>query len=449
MYRQFKFIFPILLVLVSLPGLVSAATKTYTYQQCVEMALTRNPLVLASIERKSQAEWQKKSAYDNFLPKLNMDYSYTYLDDEQTFDPSILGGDSISITKHDNFMMGLNIDQPLFTGFRLTETYKLADLGLKVATAGEQLASLDIIFRTTRAYYNFLMFQKLEQVANAAMEQLASHLYDSEQFFKNEVIPLNDLLQSKVHLANAQQDTLIAASHTRIARSALATIIKEPLSLEFSVVDSPDQAPLIGSIETFTRQALEVRPELQQANYNLEATKKYITLAKSTYFPQIFLRASHNRYGGNAWVDGHGLSDIQDSRESMIGVYASWELFSWGQTRHEINQAKAASRESRQALEGVIDEIKLEVQNNFIGAETAYKNIETAQLAVEQAQENLRMVKLRYKNQIATNTNVLDANTLLTETQTKYYQAIYDYNIKLAGLARSVGVTSWKKLDVH
>ncbi|RLB75543.1 MAG: hypothetical protein DRH06_07755, partial [Deltaproteobacteria bacterium] len=171
MYKPFKFIFPLLLILVALSGPASAATKIYTYEQCVEMALTRNPQVLASIERKSQAEWQKRSAYDNFLPKLNMDYSYTYLDDETDWDA---GGDSLSITKHDNYMMGLHIDQPLFTGFRLTETYKLADLGLKVAISDEQLANLDIVFRTARAYYDYLMFQKLEQVANVAMEQLTS-----------------------------------------------------------------------------------------------------------------------------------------------------------------------------------------------------------------------------------------------------------------------------------
>ena len=59
------------------------------------------------------------------------------------------------------------------------------------------------------------------------------------------------------------------------------------------------------------------------------------------------------------------------------------------------------------------------------------------------------MNELRYKNQLSTNTDVLDARTLLTDTETKYYQAVYDYNIKLAGLARAVGVGSWKDLSVN
>ena len=447
MYKQFISI--LLLIAVSLPGLVLAAGTVYTREQCLEMALTRNPMVLASTERKTQAEWQKKSAYDNFLPKLNVDYSYTYVDDERDIDLRSIGIGEVNVSKRNNWKMSLHVDQPLFTGFRLVETYRLADLGLKTAVAGEQLARLEISFQTVKAYYSFLMAQKFQKVAESAVTQLVSHLNDSEQFFKNEIIPLNDLLESKVHLANAVQDAQVAAGQTRTSRMVLATIIKEPLAVEFKVEDLPDMVALTGGIESLTLQALEVRPELQQANYNLEASKKHITLARSAYYPTVSLSAAHNRYGGDPLVDGHGLSDIQDSRESMIGVYASWELFAWGQTNHEVNRAQAASREVDQALTGVVDEIKLEVQNNFINAGTAFKNIATAQVAVEEARENLRMNELRYKNQLATNTNVLDARTLLTDSETKYYQALYGYNIQLAGLSRAVGVKRWNDLNLN
>ena len=75
-----KFIFFLVLIAASLPGLASAADKTYTREQCLEMALTRNPLVLTSIEKRTQAEWGKKSAFDDFLPKLNVGASSTYAD---------------------------------------------------------------------------------------------------------------------------------------------------------------------------------------------------------------------------------------------------------------------------------------------------------------------------------------------------------------------------------
>ena len=431
-----------------LPPIISAQ-PVFTSEQCLEMAKTRNPMVLASLERRERAEWKKKAAFDNFLPKLNMDYSYTRLDEANTINSPVPDIDDISVRVEDNFFMALSIDQPIFTGFRLTDRYQLADIGLKTAVAGEELASLQITYLTLRSYYSLLMAEKFQLVAEEAVTQLSSHLHDSEQFFKNEIIPLNNLLESQVHLANAEQDARKAESQTRLARMALATLIQEPLTAEFSIVDSPDTLKLENPVEELIVQALEMRPELKRANYLQEATKTNISLAKSSFYPTIMLSAKHNRYGSDFWVDGDGVSDLQDPEESMIGVYATWELFAWGQTVHNMSAAKAADREVKQLLRSVIDTITLEVRNNYLSTMTSFENIRATAVAVEQAKENLRMTEIRYKNQIGTNTDVLDARTLLTTTETNYYQAVYEYNIGLAGLARSAGVYNRDQLGVQ
>jgi len=436
----------IIFIFIFLAGQSIAGETTYSLEQCLEMAKTRNPAILASIEKKVEAEWQKQSAKDDFLPKLNMDYSYTYLDEAHNINADFIGVGDVSISEHHNFHMGLYIDQPLFTGFRLTETYNLAELGLQEAVAGEELASLEITYQTVRAYYSLLLSMKYEDVMKASVAQLASHYNDAKQFYKNEIIPLNDLLESEVYLENARQDVEIAANQTKISRRTLANIIKEPIMSNFQVTDAYDEDPLTLDADKLVLAAMDIRPELKKANYNVQASRKQITLAKSLYYPTVALRAAHNRYGGDPLVDGHGLSDLQDDEESTIGVYAKWQLFAWGQTKHNINAAAAASRAAEQQLVQVMDEINQEVHDNFSSAITSYTNIATSKHAVTQAEENLRMNTVRYKNQISTTTDVLDAQTLLTDTQTKYYRALYHYNIWLAGLARSVGVQSWKDL---
>ena len=437
------------LIFIFLAGEAVAGDTTYTLEQCLKMARTRNPAILASIEKKVETEWLKQSAHDDFLPKLNMDYSYTYLDEAHNINADFFNVGEVSITKHNNFQMGLYIDQPLFTGFRLTETYNLAEIGLKEAVAGEELANLEITFQTVRAYYTLLLSMKYEEVMKASVVQLTSHYNDSNQFYKNEIIPLNDLLESEVHLANARQDAEITANQTKIARRSLANIIKEPIRSNFTVTDTYNKNPLTLDTNKLVLAAMDIRPELKKANYTLQASKKQITLAKSYYYPTVALRATHNRYGGNPLVDGHGLSDLQDDEVTTIGVYAKWQLFAWGQTKHNINAAAAASRAAQQQLVQVMDEIEQEVHDNFSNAITTYTNIAISKKAVEQAKENLRMNTMRYKNQIATTTDVLDAQTLLTNTQTMYYRAVYHYNIWLAGLARSVGVQSLKDLQVN
>ena len=63
-----------------------------------------------------------------------------------------------------------------------------------------------------------------------------------------------------------------------------------------------------------------------------------------------------------------------------------------------------------------------------------------AKKAIEQAEENFRINEERYKERVATSTDVIDAQTLLTRAKSDYYNALSNYNIALAELERSMGI---------
>ena len=85
------------------------------------------------------------------------------------------------------------------------------------------------------------------------------------------------------------------------------------------------------------------------------------------------------------------------------------------------------------------DKVKLQVKNAYLHLKTAEKNIETARISVGQARENYRITDLQYKEQVTTSTEVLDAQTLLTQAQNNYYGALYRYNTAIAELERAIG----------
>ena len=70
---------------------------------------------------------------------------------------------------------------------------------------------------------------------------------------------------------------------------------------------------------------------------------------------------------------------------------------------------------------------------------TAKENIPTTRKAVEQGEENLRVNEERYKAQVTTITEVLDAQTLLTRARVNYFRALYDHNLAKARLQRALG----------
>ena len=69
----------------------------------------------------------------------------------------------------------------------------------------------------------------------------------------------------------------------------------------------------------------------------------------------------------------------------------------------------------------------------------AEKSIATAKAAITQAEENYRITQDRFKEQLTTNTEVLDARVLLTRAQDNYYSALRTFNVAQAKLQRAMG----------
>jgi outer membrane protein len=92
--------------------------------------------------------------------------------------------------------------------------------------------------------------------------------------------------------------------------------------------------------------------------------------------------------------------------------------------------------ETKRALE---DSITLELKTALLDLETSEKNIPTTRQAVEQGEENLRVSEERYKAQVTTITEVLDAQTRLSQARVNYYRAFYDHNLAKARLLRAIG----------
>ena len=114
-------------------------------------------------------------------------------------------------------------------------------------------------------------------------------------------------------------------------------------------------------------------------------------------------------------------------------------LWEWGRTAYGVREKLSRLAQSKSQKEQVLDNIDLEVKQAFLKTEEAEKNIVTVEKAIEQARENLRITEERYKEQVSTTTDVLVAQTLLTQTMTNYYNALYDFKIAKAVLYRAIG----------
>ena len=428
-------------ILISNPVLVSAQETTGRFNlfQTIEAALKANLGLKQSKEEVNAALATKKARTTNFLPTFSARYNYIYRDKETTQSLTGQGGQStdVVINPDDEYNFITSFTQPIFTGFALINQYKIASLGLNVAEISEKLTRQDVILDAKNAYFSILKSQKLMAVAEDTVKQVTAQKEVAENMYQVGMSPLNDLLQSQVQLANDKQRFITAQNNLEISKSQFNTLLRRPVNAAVAIVDILDYTPWEFDIDYCLTQANQNRLELEVADLEVQIAQKDYELSKRDYFPSIDLTGTWTRRGTDWDVDGG--EGISDKKFWDIRATANWNFWEWGRTRYGVREKLSRLSQANYRKEDIIDNIELEVKQAFLRAKETEKNITTIEKAIEQAKENLRITEERYKEQVSTTTDVLVAQTLLTETMTNYYNALYDFKIAKAVLYRAIG----------
>ncbi|MBC8459565.1 MAG: TolC family protein, partial [Deltaproteobacteria bacterium] len=128
--------------------------------------------------------------------------------------------------------------------------------------------------------------------------------------------------------------------------------------------------------------------------------------------PEISLQYGYVKEGNSPGVSG---SEYHDSDAWEITAVCTWTLWEWGKTHYTVKEKESLKNELVQTKLALEDSIRLEVKEEVLALKNAEDNIPTTRKAVEQAEENLRVNDERYKAQVTTITEVLDAQSLLTQ----------------------------------
>jgi len=424
-----------------LPDFVTAEAVdgTFNLRQTIEAALKANLELQRSKDEIDAASANKNAATTDFFPTLNARYGYIKRDNPTRQALGTQGGQTVDvlINPEDEYNFVTSFSQPIFTGFALYNRYKIAGLGVDIAEFAERLTRQDVILDAKNAYYLILKAQKLLKVADDTVKQITAQKDVAENMYQVGMSPLNDLLQSQVQLANAKQRFITAKNNLDITKSQFNTLLRRQVNSAVSVVDILDYTPWEYDIDYCLALAEELRLEIQVADLEVQVAEKNYKLSQKDFFPSVNLTGTWTKRGTDWDVDGgEGISD-KDFWD--IRATASWDFWQWGRTRYGVKERLSRLSQTKLRKQQILDNIDLEVKQAYLKTQEAQQNITTIEKAIEQAKENLRITEERYKEQVSTTTDVLVAQTLLTETMTNYYNALYDFKIAKAILYRALG----------
>jgi len=396
---------------------VLASPVELSLDDSIIMAMKNNPSIHMAIADQEKAAWTIKENEAGKLPTLSLMSGY-----------SRANGAS---TPTDSFNNSLKLNWALYTGGRVEGQIDQAKKNADIANLGVVKAKEQLKLDATTAYYNVLQGRNVVKVNQETVDNLQEHLKNVQAQYQVGTVAKSDVLRSEVELANAQQNLTKAQNNYDVAAASLNNVTGMPLDSQHIMKDELTHAKYDISLEDSIKMAEARRPEIAQSMDSIDIAKAGIKIADSGRLPTVAVSAS----------DGLGGSEFPGQNNNWsVGFSASWNLFDAGVTGAKVKQAKANEEKVRAADKQLRDGIELEVRQAYLSMKEAEARIETSQVAVSKAIEDLKASEAKYYAGAGTNIDVIDAQMALTQAKTNATQASYDYNVNKAKLEKAVGL---------
>ncbi len=405
------------------PKNASAEPVQLSLKQCLAMARQNNPhLRVVNHDSSIQAE-NVALAESGYLPKLDLSGGYTALLDPQAFKTA---NGAMQTQQSDYAFASIGVYQTLYDFGRRSSRKEQALLRESAASTGISASRQDISLQVIAGYYAILQSLRLADAAKDEAAQREQHLKIAATFFAEGVTTRNDLLQAEVKLAGSRQKLLSVNNQLTNGWLLLNYLTGSPPELRATLVEEEIAAPKAPP----AGYSVVKRDEIAAQISAIKAGEAAVDESRAEFFPEIFVKA--------------GVDYLQNSKvveQTMVAatVGLKLNLFDGMATTARQRQAVKLLEKEKERLREMEGAFLLEThtaQNDLV---VALERIELTKTAIRQSEENLRINNDRYKAQVGTATEVIDAQTLLSQAKYDHYQALFDYQVARARVQRAAG----------
>lgn len=407
-------IWPILICLcLAVSGLWSQPQDdtVFTLEKCISTALEQNPLILSS--------WQQYQAALARIPQAKA-FAQPSLNYDSDLQPSFFNFKNADETY-------LGISQAFEFPGKQSVRGKIASKESEELLAEIDLLKLDLTFQVKSAFYGLLLAQEKLTYAERNQELAKDFLEKAELKYEAGDVAQVEVLRARVEAATAANNVRAASNDVRLAKATLNYLLSRKKYAPIEIVGDLKRNPIPLEFEHLLEQALIMRPEVKRLAFSLEREHLQKKSATMTYLPDFELGVNRHRIEGEgSWWD--------------VTLSVPIPLFFWQPKKGEIAEAEANIRALEKELEHIKNSIALEVEEAYTIAVTADNQIQLFESEIlKQAEEVYNMFLFSYQEGEISSIELIAARRTLLESSTSYADALFNYEIALAALEKSIG----------
>lgn len=392
--------FLLLAVLISGAHMKAQETQRLTLEEAVNLALANSDASKIADAKVNSTESQLNVTKNLQYPDVDISGQYRYLtgaDVKLKTQSSDSTGQGTAQPDVKNLFLGqANISMPIFSGFKLKNTIKAGKNQLRAAQYSAKNDKEQLAMQTIQDYLNLYKAAKTIELVQENLKSAQQRVKDFSNMEENGLLARNDLLKAKLQQATIEISLEEAKKNERILNYTLSVLLKLPENTIVETVNT-DFGKTTGIISSEIS-----RNDLQALEFQKEAAKDQIKVAKSNYYPSLAL------VGGYMALDLDNLVTVTNAMN--IGVGVSYNLSNLFKTKSDVKLAKSKVQELEYTTNMTLDKIKVQVENAKQEYELSQKKFEVYTQSEEQATENYRIVKDKYDNGLIDTNDLLEAD---------------------------------------
>lgn len=476
----------------------SADSVVLDMQECRNLALNNNYALKIAQEEINKANYDKKTAFASYLPKVSVSGVYAYTsenisliskDQENTLrnmgtatsneitklmtkmstDPVMINmlqnsttmqslfakmqsgeisssvgafgnelADNLTLDTRNVFAGIVSVQEPLFLGGKIMAYNQIADYKKELVTTQYNAEQQEIIIQTDKLYWQIVSLANKLKLTEKYVQLLRTMSENVEKMVSQGLATKSDCLSVRVKLNEAETTLLKVQNGLNLSKILLCQNCGLDLKTNIVLADETLKDVVIPNEHyVYTEQEItENRPELKSLNLATEIYNKNIALTRSDYLPTVAVFG--NYVLSNPSCENGFTNEFNGFWN--VGVVAKIPILQWGEGANKIQKAKADARIAQYKYDDAKQKIMLQVNQYECQINEAKSRMNMASEKLLDAEENLRIATLGFEEGVIASSVLNEAQTGWLQAHSEYIDSKIDWIMANVYLQKAIGV---------
>ncbi|MFD2145161.1 TolC family protein [Mucilaginibacter antarcticus] len=439
-HKQHLYQIPLLAILLAfllmaLANNASAQDKDLKLEEAIKLGLENSKVLKLSQSKIDQAVSEYNQTKDRALPTGEV--SFTYNRAQIPANRLTFGEESIALPKSANAFLGIaSVNQTIFAGGKYKYAKESTELLTNVARLDAVRDRDEITYQIINGYYNLYKILQSQKVVKQNLESIDAQIHQSQRFFEQGIVTKNDVLRFQLQRSNVELTGIDLETNRKIINHNLDILLGLPEQTRLTIAEIPMAKRRAGTLMEYIDSAMVNRQELRQLDLRNRVAETNIKSINANTTPTISASAAAYYVDASANPlpkSGNFITPI------TVGVTAAWNFGALWTNKNKLSEARIQKDEVAINKSITLDNVKNEVNQDYQNYVMAMDKIQLLQTAIEQAGENNNILASKYKSNIASATDRVDAETLLYQAQINLELAKADAGLAYYTLLKSTG----------